>query len=181
MIQSTSAISNTCYLEFLLSQTFSLVPSAHSVTNYPYKFVRHLEPHVSTFHYSELFSRSLQRFLGLFSICYIERFHFTHSNAGRTHSKTLVECLSFLNLTQQHVGQTKAWSQTFRQEEMQCFERLVYLTKLLKITVTYRIYFSLLLPLNYLPLVSQCTKYSISFTLLLNLWKVKILDFFRSL
>ena len=37
--------------------------------------------------------------------------------------------------------------------------------------------FSLLLPLNYLPLVLQCTKCSISFTLFLNLKKNKILDF----
>ena len=35
--------------------------------------------------------------------------------------------------------------------------------------------FSLLLPLNYLLLVSQCTKCSISFSPFLNLWKTKIL------
>ena len=38
--------------------------------------------------------------------------------------------------------------------------------------------FSLLLLLNYLPLLSQCTNYSISFTPLLNLWKLRFLEFF---
>ena len=39
------------------------------------------------------------------------------------------------------------------------------------------LYFSLLLTLNYLPLVSQCNKYSISFARFLNLLKTNILDF----
>ena len=37
------------------------------------------------------------------------------------------------------------------------------------------------MPINYVPLVSQCTRYSISFTQFLNLWKTKIMDFFRYL
>ena len=39
-------------------------------------------------------------------------------------------------------------------------------------------FFSLLLPLHYLPFVSQCAKYSISLTPFLNLWKNKILKVF---
>ena len=38
--------------------------------------------------------------------------------------------------------------------------------------------FSLLLLLNYLPLLSQCTNYSISFTPFLNLWKLRFREFF---
>ena len=38
--------------------------------------------------------------------------------------------------------------------------------------------FSLLLLLNYLPLLSQCTNYSISFTPSLNLWKLRFREFF---
>ena len=42
-------------------------------------------------------------------------------------------------------------------------------------------YIFFLLPLNYLPLVSQCTKYSISFTSFLNIWETKIMGFFAIL
>ena len=40
------------------------------------------------------------------------------------------------------------------------------------------LYFFLLLLLNYLPLLSQCTNYSISFTPFLNLWKLRFREFF---
>ena len=52
--------------------------------------------------------------------------------------------------------------------------KVIHLTKkLLKIYI-----FSLLLSLSYLLLVSQCIRYSISFTPFLNLRKTKNLDFF---
>ena len=38
------------------------------------------KPAISNFYYVDLFSRSFQCFLGLFSIRYLQRFHFTHSN-----------------------------------------------------------------------------------------------------
>ena len=75
--------------------------------NCPYELVRYLEPRNLELSYVEVFSRSLQRFLGLFSICYLERFHFIYSNVAWTHSKTLIECLVFL-ISTQHVGQEKA-------------------------------------------------------------------------
>ena len=40
------------------------------------------------------------------------------------------------------------------------------------------LYFFLLLLLNYLPLLSQCTNYSISFAPFLNLWKLRFREFF---
>ena len=71
------------YLEYPLSRTFinptfSSVPSALSVTA-PINAFSISNPAISNFHYVELFSWSLQRSLGLFSIRYLERFHFTHS------------------------------------------------------------------------------------------------------
>ena len=42
-IQSSSAVSNTCYLELSLSRTFSSLPSALSVTALINTFVRYLE------------------------------------------------------------------------------------------------------------------------------------------
>ena len=64
-------------------------------------------PTISNFHYVKLFSWTLQRSLGLFSFRYLERFHFTSSNVERIHSKTLIECLSFLTSTKKHVGHKK--------------------------------------------------------------------------
>ena len=103
IVQSTYAISNTRYLKLLLSQTFSLVPSALPVTALTNQFGVS-NPTTSNFYYVELFCRSLQCFLELFSILYLDHFHFTYSNVERTHSKTLIECLSFLISTQQRVG-----------------------------------------------------------------------------
>ena len=42
-------------------------------------------------------------------------------------------------------------------------------------------YIFFLLPLNYLTLVSQCAKYSISFTSFLNIWETKFMGFFAIL
>ena len=51
--------------------------------NCPYKLVRCPNPAFLNSHYVELFLWSFQRFLGLFSIRYLESFHFTHSNVER--------------------------------------------------------------------------------------------------
>ena len=96
LTQSRSTISNTRYIELFLFSPFS------TLGNCSYIFVRYLEPR-----YVELFPRSLQRFLDLFSIRYPEHFYFTHSNDEIICSKTLIVCLSFLISTQQHVGQAK--------------------------------------------------------------------------
>ena len=63
-LQSRPAIFNTSYL---LSRIFSSVPSALSVTTLINSFGIS-NPAISNFHHVELFSRSLQLFLGLFSI-----------------------------------------------------------------------------------------------------------------
>ena len=88
-MQSTFAILSTRYLELLLARTFSLITSAVSVIALINSFGI-LNPAILNFHYVELFS------------------HFTHSNVERIHSKTLTEYLSFLILTQRHVGKAKA-------------------------------------------------------------------------
>ena len=62
------------YLEYPLSGTFSSVSSALSVTALVNSF-GFSNPAISNFHYAKLFSRSLQRFLGLSSIHYLECFH----------------------------------------------------------------------------------------------------------
>ena len=62
---------------------------------------------MSNFHYARVFSLSLQWFLGLFSVHYLELFHFSHLNGEKIHLKTLIEFLSFLISTQQHVGEGK--------------------------------------------------------------------------
>ena len=95
MLQSTSSISNTRYLKLSLSQTFSSFPSAPSVAALINSFDISNSA-ISSFHYVKLFSWSLQRLLGLFSIRFLKRFHFTHSYFERIHSKTLIEFLSFL-------------------------------------------------------------------------------------
>ena len=69
---------NNRYLELSLSRTFSLVPSALSITALINSFGIS-NPATSNFHYVKLFSRSFQLFLGLFSIGYLERFRFTNS------------------------------------------------------------------------------------------------------
>ena len=74
--------SNIRYLELSISRTFTLVTSALSITS-PINSFDITNPAIFNFHYVELLSRFLQRFLGLFSICYFKRFHFTHSNAER--------------------------------------------------------------------------------------------------
>ena len=98
-MQSISLASNNRHLKLSLSRTFfsvySLVP-VNVVTN----SFGISNRSISNFHYVELFSWSLQRFLGLFSIRYLQRFHFTHPNVERIHSKTLIKFLSFLILTQ---------------------------------------------------------------------------------
>ena len=77
---------------FIISNFF--FGSFSTLGNCSYKFVRYLEPR-----YVEL---SLCR--TIFSLS----FHFTHSNVESKNSKTLIEYLSFLISTQQHVGKAKA-------------------------------------------------------------------------
>ena len=36
------------------------------------------------------------KFVRYFEPCYLDLFHFTHSNVGRIHSKNLIECFAFL-------------------------------------------------------------------------------------
>ena len=79
----------SCFgLNFLLwseppfSRTFSSDPSAISETALINSFGMS-KPATSNFNYVELFSRSFQCSLGLFSICYHQLFHFTHSNVQR--------------------------------------------------------------------------------------------------
>ena len=76
--------SNIRYLELSISRTFTLVTSALSITS-PINSLDITNPAIFNFHYVEQLSRSLQRFLGLFSIRYFKRSHFTHSNAERIH------------------------------------------------------------------------------------------------
>ena len=64
-LQSTSAISNTCYLQLLLCRTFYLVPSAFSLASLINRFGISNSTN-SNFHSVEQFSRSLQSFLGCF-------------------------------------------------------------------------------------------------------------------
>lgn len=66
------------YLEYLLSRTFSSIHSILSVTGLINSFGIS-SPAISNIYYIELFSRSLQHFLGVFSVCYLQCFHFIHS------------------------------------------------------------------------------------------------------
>ena len=135
MLQSTSIISNTCYLKLSLSQTFSSFPSAPSAAALISSFDISNSA-ISSFHYVKLFSWSLQGFLGQFS------------NVKSLDEENIFGFLIFF------------FFKYFLKENKNV------------------LYFSLLFPLNYLHLASQCTKYSISFTAILNLWKTKILDVF---
>ena len=94
------------YLKCPLSRTFSSGPLTLTVTAFINLFGISSTA-VSSFHYVELFSPSLQRFLGVFPIRCLDHFHFTHSHVESTHLKTLIKCLSFLILTQQHISQAK--------------------------------------------------------------------------
>ena len=76
-----------CYLKYPLSRTFSSVPSALLVSALINSFGISNSA-ISKFHYVKLFFHSLQCFLGLFSIPYLESFAFTHSNVERIYSKT---------------------------------------------------------------------------------------------
>ena len=97
--QSTSTISNTRYIKLSLSRTLGL--SALWVTSLINLFgISNLA--FSNFHYVELFSPSLQRFLRI----YLKPFHFNNSNFERIHLETLIQYLSLL-ISTQHVGQTK--------------------------------------------------------------------------
>ena len=102
LIQSTFAISNTRYLKLPLSQNFSSVPSAASVTA-PINSFGISNSAISNFHNVELFSRFLQGFLGVFSIGFLEHFYFPHLNVERIHPKTSMECSSVHISTQQNV------------------------------------------------------------------------------
>ena len=79
--------------EYALSRTFFFsyffLSPISTLGNCPYKFVRHLEPR-----YPEL---SLCRTIfsvpsALFSIRYLEPFHFTHLNGEIIYLKILIEC-----------------------------------------------------------------------------------------
>ena len=179
--QSTSAISNTPYIKLSLSQTFSLVLSALSVTALINSFgISNLRIYV------ELFSRSLQRCLGLFSIHYLERFHFTYSNVERIHSKTLdgMFIFSYFNTaTCQYI--VKLMTLTKKGNDLRDllprFELLNVLGLInarkqsstltfleenkvnIKKKINKGLYFYPSVALSYLPLVSWCIKYSISF------------------
>ena len=98
-IKLTSGIANTRYLKLSLSQTFSSVPSALSVNALIISFGIS-NPAISNFYYVELFSRPLQHFLVLFSIRYLESFHFTHSIIERMRWSTLMKSFfSYFNKT----------------------------------------------------------------------------------
>ena len=98
-IQLTSTISNTRYLQLLLSQTFSLIPSAFLVAAL-------ILCYLEVSQCRSIFS-ILQRFSGLFPIHYFERFHFSHFNVERINFETLIECLSFLISTEKYVPNTR--------------------------------------------------------------------------
>ena len=85
-IQSTSSISTNRFLELSLSRTFSLIPSALLVAALINSFgISNLA--TSNFHYAELISWSVQYFLGVLFVCYLDGFDFTHFDVKRTHSK----------------------------------------------------------------------------------------------
>ena len=101
--------SNTRHVEYPLSRIFFILNfffgSFGTLGNCTYKFYVISNPTFSKFYYVKLFSWSLQRFLGLFTVRYIKHFHFTHSSIEKN---TLIECTSFLISTQKHLGQAKA-------------------------------------------------------------------------
>ena len=154
-IQSTSAISSIRRLELLLAWTVSLDPSALSVTALINSF-RIFNPAILNFHYVELLSQSL--FISLIGMLkkYIRKlwlnvylFLFQHNNMSvKRKLNVKIICEKFSALKNIEIG--------------------LFNKKVAKK--------SLLLPLHYFAL--QWTKYSISFTPFLNLWKTKILDFF---
>ena len=113
-MQSTSAISNTHYLELSLYQTFCLVSSPFSLTSLisPFSISNHA---ISNFYYVEQLSRSLQSFFRL-SYATSRTFewgsrinhtvHFRHSNVSHCIEKLCSEVYSFFFSTlfrQQHV------------------------------------------------------------------------------
>ena len=97
------------YLEYTLWRTYVISNFFFSTLgNCYHKFIGYLKPHhLELLPYRTIFSVPSVLFLGPFSICYPERFHFNHSNVERIHSKTLTGCLSFLISTQKHVDQVK--------------------------------------------------------------------------
>ena len=90
-----------CYLKYPLSRTFIfssfLFGPFSTLGNCSYRnsFVIS-NPAISNCHHVQLFFRSPQRFSELFSIHYLEHFHFTHSNAEKQISKLYSNVYVFL-------------------------------------------------------------------------------------
>ena len=100
IVQSTSAISNTCYLELLLCRTFYLVPSALSLTSLINPFGISNSA-TTNCHYVEQFSRSPQSYKGCFPSA-ISNIRMRFSNESYCLFQNFVEkfVLSFFNIVQ---------------------------------------------------------------------------------
>ena len=117
------------YLELSL---FFFGPSS-TLGNCPYKFVRCLESQYLELSLCQTIFLVPLAFLGLFSIHYLERFHFIHLNVERIHSKTQIECLSFLFSTTCHSRESLTQNVQARNTRLRKTQKVGYLTrKLLK-------------------------------------------------